>query len=149
MATHKEQRWQNERQRWRTKGAAGAVGSKQPVGQSVVLAPRVERWSCDKMLAAIQQVFPLEEPEPSGFPAGVMLKPYQRQSLAFMLDVERSTDPTLLGGTGFRGGWLVGQPHSNLAGDSWEILVGDPRGRSSWETLVRRPLKSCVSPDSI
>jgi hypothetical protein len=43
----------------------------------------------------------------------------QRQSLAFMLGVERSTDPGLLGSTSFRGGWLCDE--------------GEPRRRSSSE----------------
>ena len=39
----------------------------------------------------------MEVPAPAGLLSSVMLRPYQKQSLAFMLDVERSTDPTLLG----------------------------------------------------
>ena len=45
----------------------------------------------------MQQVYPWEEAEPQGLLPGTQLRPYQKQSLAFMLDVERSTDPQLLG----------------------------------------------------
>ena len=63
------------------------------------------------------QVYPVEEPEPLGFAPGIRLRPYQRQSLAFMLAVEASTDHRLQGvrhGVGLRpaqgsvrGGWLA------------------------------------------
>lgn len=43
------------------------------------------------------QVYPVETPPPPGLAAGITLRPYQKQSLAFMLDIERSTDPSLLG----------------------------------------------------
>ncbi len=49
----------------------------------------------------------MEEAEPSGLGGGVRLKPYQRQSLAFMLSVETSDDASLAGSDGRRGGWLA------------------------------------------
>ncbi len=35
------------------------------------------------------QVYPVEEPEPAGLIAGTRLRPYQKQSLAFMLAAEK------------------------------------------------------------
>ena len=64
------------------------------------------RWKCDQILEGVQQVFPIETPEPEGFGDGLTLRPYQRQSLAFMLQNERSNAAELLGGDGQRGGWL-------------------------------------------
>ena len=83
------------------------------------------RWSCEQMLKAVEQIYPEEHGEPKGFAAGMTLRPYQRQSLAFMINVERSHDAALKGrqthfgkhplmhrsgdvdGTSVRGGWLV------------------------------------------
>ena len=45
-------------------------------------------WSCEQVLAGVEQVYPEEAPQPQGLAAGTVLKPYQRQSLAFMLNVE-------------------------------------------------------------
>ena len=36
-------------------------------------------------------MFPIEEPEPAGLLSSIKLRPYQRQSLAFMLQLERDT----------------------------------------------------------
>ena len=74
-ASHTSPFWRAERAAWRSKDAAAPAGS---AGASAHV-PRVERWACDKLLAAIQQVFPQEEPEPAGLAQGITLKPYQRQ----------------------------------------------------------------------
>ena len=54
------------------------------------------------------RVYPEEAQAPAGFTTGLTLRPYQRQSLAFMLNVERRTGGELptLGLQGTRGGWL-------------------------------------------
>ena len=44
----------------------------------------------------VEQVFPVESNAPAGFTAN--LRPYQRQSLAFMVERERGTERA--------GGWL-------------------------------------------
>ena len=77
------------------------------------------------MLKAVEQIYPEEREEPKGFAPGMTLRPYQRQSLAFMINLERSRDAALQGqqthigktgsfgragevsGTSVRGGWLV------------------------------------------
>ena len=41
-----------------------------------------------------------------GLAQGIALRPYQKQSLAFMCDVERSKAKSLVGSDGQRGGWL-------------------------------------------
>lgn len=65
-------------------------------------------WTCEELMQGLQQVYPHEEGEPAGL-TGVRLKPYQRQCLAFMLNIERSTDPELRGQRGQRGGWLASE----------------------------------------
>lgn len=66
-------------------------------------------WTCERLLEATNQVYPVETAEPLGLAAGVRLKPYQKQSLAFMLQVERTADAELVGKRAHghvRGGWL-------------------------------------------
>ena len=43
-------------------------------------------------------MYPEEQAEPAGFAPGITLRPYQRQSLAFMMNLETSTDPKITGG---------------------------------------------------
>ena len=87
--------------------AAGAASSSSAAASS---DPSYEpRWSCDKMLGEIQQVYPVERPEPAGLVETIKLRPYQKQSLAFMVSVEQSSDKAALGmvnGQPRRGGWL-------------------------------------------
>ena len=85
----------------KAKGAAIAAGP----------PPKVDRWSCDEILKAIEQVYPIEEPEPAGLVPTMKLRPYQKQSLAFMLKLERSTSLSTRGYNSTtdlhpRGGWL-------------------------------------------
>lgn len=65
--------------------------------------PKPTRWSPQMFYKAVEQVYPVEEPEPSGLLSTIKLRPYQKQSLAFMKAVENSTDPR-----------LAGQPHVNV-----------------------------------
>ena len=48
--------------------------------------------SMGALLRAVTQVWPVEAPAPQGLAAGTVLRPYQRQSLAFMLDIENARD---------------------------------------------------------
>ncbi len=91
-ATHSSTYWQQQRARWKAHGgkppAAGAAASssagvaegassdEDEAGSGGLAAWRhVPRWSCDEILAAVQQVYPAEEPEPAGFPPGTLLRP--------------------------------------------------------------------------
>ena len=140
-ATHRAAKWQAARQQWKIcppaarppSGAAssssgssaadaassrGASSSSGTAAAAAASSRGEARWSCDRLLKGIEQVYPEEVAEPRGFAAGITLRPYQRQSLAFMLNMERSTDPRLLGmqsesdrgkglrGRNVRGGWL-------------------------------------------
>ena len=57
-----------------------------------------------QILKAVEQVYPVEAPDPPGWQAGVVLRPYQRQSLAFMIDLEERIDKR--DPEAGRGGWL-------------------------------------------
>ena len=60
------------------------------------------------LLKAVQQIFPVEEPEPAGLNA--VLRSYQKQSLAFMLRNERRPESSeyvgKVPGRTYRGGFL-------------------------------------------
>ena len=131
-AVHHDPKWQGLRAAWKAAGgkppavAAGAAASSSSQastdgtdGTDESRYPSyVSRLSCDEFLAQIQQVYPREEADPEGFPTDISLRPYQRQSLAFMVDVENSNDPTLLG------------RRKGLA-----KVKGHRYGRESWYTL--------------
>ena len=50
----------------------------------------------------------------AGWNADFSLRPYQRQSLAFMLQNEKSNDASLKGSNGARGGWLCDEVPSRF-----------------------------------
>ena len=96
-ATHSSAHWRDERSRKKSAGAAAqppaaaASGSSSSSASHYAYTPYIERWSCDKMLAGTEQVYPVETSEAQcpGLKAGVSLRPYQKQSLAFMIHIER------------------------------------------------------------
>ena len=52
---------------------------------------------------------------PRDLKAGLSLRPYQRQSVAFMLQQEKSNDASLVGSNGARGGPFGGPKFSDAA----------------------------------
>ena len=82
MAQHGDRRWQQARAAARSKVAAAAAAT--PVPSSTAGAALL---SAEELLHAIEAVFPVETPEPAGLLASITLRPYQRQSLAFALQV--------------------------------------------------------------
>ena len=84
--------WQQARQAWKTKDAPAA-----PAAAAAAPAVADPYLSTEEVLEACTQVYPRETSEPAGLLPSVQLRPYQKQSLAFMIDIEQSTDPTLLG----------------------------------------------------
>jgi hypothetical protein len=105
-AVYKSAKWQEMRKQRRTDTVAVSQG---PAARKPTL------WSYDRMMEAVQQVYPLEEPEPAELAAGIQLRPYQRQSLSFVLQMERSISKALAGRRAFdgsplsliRGGWVA------------------------------------------
>jgi hypothetical protein len=117
VATHKSDVWRQRRDERRggvkPKAAAGSLAASAAAlgmaGAHRLRFDSSQRLSCDEFLDAIKQVYPIEEKEPSALVAGTVLRPYQKQSLAFMKHVERSNDSSVVGnsmGRSVRGGWL-------------------------------------------
>ena len=107
MARHDLPRWQHARAAAKAtahaKGAADAQQQQQPAASrqgAMLLGP-------DELLSAVESIHPVETPEPAGLRADVRLRPYQKQSLAFALELERGGDSSLLGREGsVRGGFI-------------------------------------------
>jgi hypothetical protein len=72
--------------------------------------------TCEELMRQVQQVWPVETPEPAGLLPSCRLRPYQKQSLAFMLELERAPSSAVTvgragagescAGVEVRGGWL-------------------------------------------
>ena len=77
-------------------------------------------------MEAVRQVYPIEASEPAGLLSSVKLKPYQRQSLAFMLQVERSQEADLLGERGQRGGWLTDEVGMGKTMVTISLILANP-----------------------
>lgn len=107
-ATHTELRWQRAREEHKKHTAAtsrGKATSSLPNSAAHRAAALDAPISCGAILKAVEQVYPKEAAAPAKLTAA--LRPYQAQSLAFMIDVEESEDPILAGTAGVRGGWLT------------------------------------------
>ena len=140
MATHSSPHWASQRQQWRLyKGAppppppaaAAASSSTSGVPDDNHIAKKVSRWSCDELLAAIQQVYPVEAPEPPGFEPSKTLRPYQKQSLAFMVASEQSTDKATAGhnevtNLPVRGGWLCDEMGMGKTAVCASLVLANP-----------------------
>ena len=100
MAQHGLQRWQTARAAAKSKGAADAAQQQQTPSTSAASRQRAMLLGPDELLSAVESVHPVETPEPAGLRADVRLRPYQKQSLAFALELERSDDLTLVGREG-------------------------------------------------
>ena len=119
-ATHDQPFWQAQRRAWQQQKAgapasaapaAAAAGPSSAAGPSWNPARRIAQWSHEQLMKALEQVYPVEVDAPAGLLSSVTLRPYQKQSLAFMLDIERSTDPELLG-------------KGSYGGDQWDVRGG-------------------------
>ena len=111
MARHDLLRWQQARAAAKAaahaKSAADAQQQQQQQPQSAASRQRAMLLGPDELLSAVESVHPVETPEPTGLRADVRLRPYQKQSLAFALELERADDSSLLGREGsVRGGFI-------------------------------------------
>ena len=73
------------------------VASPAPSYGGAAAASTQDLPSCAEILKNAERVYPVEAPTPQGIRSEVTLKGYQAQSLAFMLDIERTKERTLLG----------------------------------------------------
>ena len=127
-ASHTSVQWQQKRAQWKARQSAPPAPAPQPAAAldsdydsddsdnwgMARWSGGEDRWSCEQLLKAIEQVYPVEHAEPKGFAPGMTLRPYQRQSLAFMMNLEgpSGSDSQLVGlqsKQGHRGHWQSGQ----------------------------------------
>ena len=76
-------------------------------------------------------MYPKEEPQPAGLLSSITLRPYQKQSLAFMIDLERSTQPETagrVGGRTVRGGWLADEMGMGKTAVVTALCLANPPG---------------------
>ena len=110
------------------------------------------------MMKLLEQVYPVEAPEPQGLLPTVKLRPYQKQSLAFMLDIEQTKkDSSLVGrrhsGTAVRGGWLcdemVGRARRSRASSRtprWLNRTGRAQGMGKTMVCISLILANPLTP---
>jgi hypothetical protein len=102
FATHTQDKWRRAREDWKRHAAAGAPmaaaasasasssssssaaapsssSSSPSAGRTMVPREERVRWPAEKILKALEQVYPIEEPDPPGLAPGLSLRPYQRQ----------------------------------------------------------------------
>ena len=66
----------------------------------------------------------MESPDPPGLGQGINLRPYQRQSLAFMLDIEKRIEPG--DATAGRGGWLADEMGMGKTAVCAALILANP-----------------------
>ena len=179
-ATHTEPRWRRERERQKQAtlapasapaavAAAAAAAAAAPAAAVSRLAGRRPSphddqdlvISCECMMRRVEQVWPVETPAPRGL-RSVQLRPYQRQSLAFMLELERapagadtigSTEhmdrgrlcPTKHTGLPVRGGWLTDEVGMGKTMVCLALVLANPlpaARQSAWDIDPTRDFKS-------
>jgi hypothetical protein len=114
-ATHTSARWRQEREAWKLRAssasassssASASASSSAAAGRKSLPTAHVPGGgggviSCEVIMKRVEQVFPIEAAAPPKLKA--TLRPYQAQSLAFMIQVETTSDLQLLGGLGVGG----------------------------------------------
>ena len=105
-ATHASADWRRKRSDLAAARIAAANAAPAPAwyttaagSSSLDPAASAPAWSCERVLAGVTagSIYPHEEATPSRLKRGVALRTYQKQTLGFMLDRERSTAPSELG----------------------------------------------------
>jgi len=114
-ACHEDHKWRGERERVKTLGlevalaplaasAASAAPATMNSSRAVGSAPPPAEFSVRKLLEKVTTVHPVEISPPAGSGFTTALRHYQKQSLAFMVDVERASAAD---NEKMPGGWLA------------------------------------------
>ena len=61
--------------------SSGSSGARDSSGPGGAASATFKRWSNDKFYRLLEQVYPVEEPDPPGLLTSIKLRPYQKQSL--------------------------------------------------------------------
>ena len=182
-ASHTDAKWRKERERLKQARLTGAqpapaparapaaAASQDPLeelfggGAAAAAAPGAPPISCESLLQQVQQVWPVETPAPAGL-QNVELRPYQRQSLAFMLQIEQAPDDAdtvgqasnfRRGWTGFdpsyggsylvRGGWLADEVGMGKTAVCIALILANPlpaAQQSAWDIEAARDINPGV-----
>lgn len=85
-ASHKLPQWRQAREAQKVKQQK--QDNSKPTSSTSI---KEYKWTLEELLSALEQVYPREEAEPDGLNPHILLKPYQKQSLAFCIDIERTS----------------------------------------------------------
>ena len=79
-AVHTSTHWQQRRREWQAAPAVsrGSTLASSSAGSSSSSSTD-EPWTCTRVLKLVEQVYPVETPEPAGLREGITLRPYQKQ----------------------------------------------------------------------
>jgi superfamily II DNA or RNA helicase len=154
-ATHTSARWRQEREAWKLRAssasassssASASASSSAAAGRKSLPTAHVPGGgggviSCEVIMKRVEQVFPIEAAAPPKLKA--TLRPYQAQSLAFMIQVETTSDLQLLGGlgvggsgAGVRGGWLCDEVGMGKTCVCAALMLAQPAPKPTGEALA-------------
>ena len=150
MARHDLPRWQHARAAAKAVAHAKGTADVQQPQQPAASRQRAMLLGPDELLSAVESVHPVETPEPAGLRADVRLRPYQKQSLAFALELERADDSSLLGREGsVRGGFICDEMGMGKTAVCTALVLARPFSETTTTTTTPRlPLLPAVRRDA-
>ena len=164
-ATHKDPYWKRERERHHQKGVAPLLAAAAPhrnhnsnalQHRFPIQAPhynnnnnirRVNPASVKSLLDAVTRVYPSERSPPPPFLTA--LRHYQKQSLAFMMDVEESGTSWKMNEIDTRGGWICSEVGMGKTAVVIALVASLPFDSNQPKVLGRKRLKGTVIMTSV
>ena len=134
MAQHGSSHWQQARTAWQIK----AREQHTQAAAATAASSRKLLLSADELLLALEVVHPVEESEPLGLRADIRLRPYQKQSLAFALEIETSTEAVLAGRDAtVRGGFICDEMGMGKTAVVTSLILARPSPQRTPESASR------------